>query len=385
MVLAKCTLRPRPAPVLQLSTVFNGKRVKSVINGAETTYFVGAHYEVTGSSVTKYYFAGAQRIAMKKDGALNFLLGDHLGSTSLVVDATGNVVSEMKYKAWGEVRYASGTTPTDYTYTGQYSYANDFGLLFYNARWYDPSLGRFNQPDTIVPGGIQGYDRYAYANNNPVRYTDPTGHDVDCGIGDSYCNEARREYYYSWRQYADSSFKIYLKARDAYEFYYKHPDIALNDMFEDNSEPGYGWDSADSYTLASIYSENVKHQLFNPVSDQFLVWEMDKLNARRNAGESVDPKEWAAVAAALFITFGPDGGSGGGGGGDVKLSGSYLRKLEKRILADGYQSIEDFKIPHGVGAGGYELYVKPNGDIVVKPSSGIGPGESTGYNIYDLP
>jgi len=47
--------------------------------------------------------------------------------------------------------------------------------MYYNARWYDPSLGRFAQADAIVPGGVQGYDRYAYVNNDPVRYTDPSG------------------------------------------------------------------------------------------------------------------------------------------------------------------------------------------------------------------
>lgn len=58
---------------------------------------------------------------MKKDGVLNFIIGDHLGSTSLVTDAAGNVVSEMRYKAWGEVRHASGSESTKYQYTGQYS------------------------------------------------------------------------------------------------------------------------------------------------------------------------------------------------------------------------------------------------------------------------
>ena len=48
--------------------------------------------------------------------------------------------------------------------------------MFYNARWYDSQLGRFAQADSIVSGGVQGYDRYAYVNNNPVRYTDLTGH-----------------------------------------------------------------------------------------------------------------------------------------------------------------------------------------------------------------
>jgi RHS repeat-associated protein len=143
---------------------------------------------VTGGVVTKYYYAGSQRIAMRDNGTLFFLLGDHLGSTSLVTFGNGNVVSETRYKAWGEVRYASGTTPTDYTYTGQMSYTEQFGLMFYNARWYDPYLNHFTQPDSIVPDpyNSQSYDRYAYALNNPIRYNDPTGHDVDCGIGNGY-------------------------------------------------------------------------------------------------------------------------------------------------------------------------------------------------------
>jgi RHS repeat-associated protein len=150
--------------------------------GSTTTYFIGNYYEITGSEITKYYYAGSQRVAMRKNGNLNFILTDHLGSTSLVTDANGTVINETKYKAWGELRYSSGTNPTDYTYTGQYSYTDDFGLMFYNARWYDSSLSRFAQADTIVPlqtQGVQAWDRYAYANNNPVSYTDPTGHNID--------------------------------------------------------------------------------------------------------------------------------------------------------------------------------------------------------------
>jgi RHS repeat-associated protein len=179
------TVTSTPIPAVFANAEFtydgDGKRVKSVMTmttSVATTYFVGTHYEVTGSTVTKYYYAGSQRIAMRKDGTLNFIVGDHLGSTSLVTDASGNVLSEMRYKAWGEVRHESGSMSTQYQYTGQYSYASDFGLHFYNARWYDSSLSRFAQADTIVPStqGVQGYDRYAYTNNNPVRYTDPTGH-----------------------------------------------------------------------------------------------------------------------------------------------------------------------------------------------------------------
>lgn len=56
-------------------------------------------------------------------------------------------------------------------------------MYFYNARWYDSALGRFAQADTIVPGGVQGLDRYAYVNNNAVRYTDPSGHRCVGGSG----------------------------------------------------------------------------------------------------------------------------------------------------------------------------------------------------------
>jgi RHS repeat-associated protein len=84
------------------------------------------------------------------------------------------------------VRYAAGSTPTDYTYTGQYSHTADFGLMYYNARLYDPYLNRFAQADTIIPGpgNSQAWDRYSYSFNNPVRYADPSGHfiveTIDC-------------------------------------------------------------------------------------------------------------------------------------------------------------------------------------------------------------
>ncbi len=66
--------------------------------------------------------------------------------------------------------------PTARRYTGQRLDAAT-GLYFYNARYYDPGLARFTQPDTIVPdpGDPQSLNRYSYAGNNPLRYTDPSG------------------------------------------------------------------------------------------------------------------------------------------------------------------------------------------------------------------
>src|SRR5258706_905371 len=185
----------------------DGQMVKAVKNDV-TMLYVGAHYEVinpgAGQTVSKYYFAGGARVAMRKyvipqSMALEYTLGDQLGSTSITTDANGVKVSEMRYKPWGEVRYTwtdpnLNTTPayqlSDYTFTGQRSYSADFGLMYYNARWYDSSLGRFAQADTVVPGGVQGYDRYAYTGNNPINYTDPTGHNACDKIPDGASKDA---------------------------------------------------------------------------------------------------------------------------------------------------------------------------------------------------
>ena len=166
----------------------DGRQVKSVVNSV-TTLFVGAHYQVEGELTTKYYLAGGQRIAMRTpNNSVSYLLTDHLGSTSLTTNSTGVVTSELRYSPWGETRYTSGTSPTNYRFTGQRQEAS-FGLYFYNARWYDNYLNHMTQPDTIVPTsaqGVQAYDRYAYSNNNPLKYADPSGHMAEQGDGGDY-------------------------------------------------------------------------------------------------------------------------------------------------------------------------------------------------------
>jgi YD repeat-containing protein len=89
----------------------DGKRVQSTINNV-TTKFIGSHYEIEGTTVRKYYFAGSTRIAMRTGtDAPVYFLQDHLGSTSITTDSSGDWEAEMMYKAWGEVRYSNGTTP----------------------------------------------------------------------------------------------------------------------------------------------------------------------------------------------------------------------------------------------------------------------------------
>ena len=107
-----------------------------------------------------------------------WLLGDHLGSTSVAANTNGSLLSRQGYLPWGELRFAEGSLPGRYQFTGQASYEAEFGLYYFKARWYDPHLGRFSQPDTNVPDRYhpEGLDRYAYVVNNPILYTDSSGH-----------------------------------------------------------------------------------------------------------------------------------------------------------------------------------------------------------------
>jgi RHS repeat-associated protein len=159
----------------------DGNRVKGTV-GSTTTVYIGNYFEWTGSTMKKYYYQGSFRVAMRTGtSSPQYLLSDHLGSTEFTLSSSGTKQAELRYKAWGETRYTYGSTPTTFRYTGQRqesSLGGVEGLYYYGARWYDSSLGRFNQADTIVPDPYNplDWDRYSYVRNNPVRYTDPSGH-----------------------------------------------------------------------------------------------------------------------------------------------------------------------------------------------------------------
>ena len=119
-------------------------------------------------------------MALRNGNGVQYLFGDHLGSTSIVADSTGSLLAEQRYTAWGEERFTSGTLATAYQYTGQRKDSST-NLYWHGTRWYDPSLGRFIQPDQIIPETFNplAYDRYQYVYSNPIRYTDSSGHCID--------------------------------------------------------------------------------------------------------------------------------------------------------------------------------------------------------------
>jgi len=157
----------------------DGNRVKTIqtVSGiTTTTNLIGRNYEwVSSSNQKRYYYAGSDRIALgTSTNLITYIFSDHLGSTVAIRNPLGSIY-RTGYYPFGEERFVNNSTP--YQFTGQRKEAA-IGLYDYQARFYDSSLGRFVQADTIVPGlgDAQAWDRYAYVQNNPIRYTDPSGY-----------------------------------------------------------------------------------------------------------------------------------------------------------------------------------------------------------------
>jgi RHS repeat-associated protein len=163
----------------------NGTRVKKAYGGMTRVYIDKLYDSYDGDS-NNYIYAGNTRIALhwtnvptQQDGTV-YYHPDHLGSTSIVTDDYGNKVEDIFYYSFGETRQDTGSGNLMHKYTGQ-ELDYETNLYNYGARLYDPEIGRFISPDSIVPDftNPQSLNRYAYTVNNPMRYNDPTGHDYE--------------------------------------------------------------------------------------------------------------------------------------------------------------------------------------------------------------
>ena len=116
------------------------------------------------------------------DGVVAYLHTDQLGSVRMVTDddpdADGSMVAkETTYRPFGEaVDFAVSLTPPETKgFIGE-RFDADAGLQYLNARYYDPKLAMFIQPDwfEVTKAGV-GTNRYAYSFNDPVNASDPGG------------------------------------------------------------------------------------------------------------------------------------------------------------------------------------------------------------------
>jgi RHS repeat-associated protein len=152
-------------------------RVRRKTGNTYTYYHSGGTeytHDGTTGTFTYYHQIDGKTVAFTVNGDTTWMYSDQVSSTSMTRTDAG-LNSIQRYTPWGETR-TSGSLTTDHTFTGQVE-DQSTALSFYNARYYDPTVGRFASPDKIIPspGNGQSYNRYAYVNNNPVLLNDPTG------------------------------------------------------------------------------------------------------------------------------------------------------------------------------------------------------------------
>ena len=96
---------------------------------------------------------------------------DNLGSTRSLVEYDGDIASTYSYDSYGNVTVLVGNiSDTRYLFTCQ-EYDSSTGLYYYDARWYDPTLGKFISEDPISFFGGDT-NLYRYVGNNSLNYTD---------------------------------------------------------------------------------------------------------------------------------------------------------------------------------------------------------------------
>lgn len=161
------------------------RKSKTVYTGGSpvTTYF---HWDIFGNLVND----GTHHYIYNPGGSL---IGMHFGSTPYyfhknlrgdvvsVTDLNSNVASQYHYDPWGKIISSSGAQNQPFRYAGYY-YDEETGLYYCKSRYYSPTLGRFLTKDShgfIQHGDPQTLNLYAYCGNNPVNFTDPTGHWMD--------------------------------------------------------------------------------------------------------------------------------------------------------------------------------------------------------------
>ena len=198
---------------LNLYYGYDHERRRTVYSEGSTTktkiFVPGGYEKITEGSTTKEFHyistpAGITSV-MEKTGTTEnmfYIHPDYLGSVHLVTNASGSAVQELSYDAWGRQRNA-----TDWTYNGTlpepkfergytfHEQLTEFDLINMNGRIYDPFIARFMSPDPFTqdPGNLQGYNRYSYVLNNPMKYVDPSGYktvslELQCIINDLMSN-----------------------------------------------------------------------------------------------------------------------------------------------------------------------------------------------------
>jgi RHS repeat-associated protein len=166
---------------------YSGGYEKTINTVSGVTTIQEVHYIGCGNGVTVAY------VIEGTTSAYHYLHTDYLGSILAVSSPSGTLEYEQNFDAWGRDR-----NPADWSYTGSatprpswlyrgftgHEHLREFTLINMNARMYDTETGRMLAVDNYVldAHNSQDYNRYSYARNNPLKFTDPDGEFVVAAV-----------------------------------------------------------------------------------------------------------------------------------------------------------------------------------------------------------
>lgn len=183
----------RPLLSIEVATGIGGQKKEQFLlkDGAvfEKRIYVNSMYTIVeqeGKSVHINYIMGpgglvaAQTITNQREPKLHYFLRDRLGSIRKIVHLSSGKVSSFDYDPWGKITEGINlmeVLPFKLGFTG-HEHLTQFELIDMVGRLYNPNLGRFISADPFVqaPSNWLSYNRYAYAFNSPLHFTDPSGY-----------------------------------------------------------------------------------------------------------------------------------------------------------------------------------------------------------------
>ena len=161
---------------------FQGRRAVRRSSSGTETIWADLHLEYHDGVPMQWITFGKKRIFALVNAGGVFLHADVQGTPTLYTDLTGHEVRRLAFGPYGTLRFDStgSAVPDSLRDTARLSgqpFDVETGLLCLGRRFYDPRIGRFLSADRAVPGvyTLDGWNRYTYARNNPLRYMDPSG------------------------------------------------------------------------------------------------------------------------------------------------------------------------------------------------------------------
>jgi len=155
-----------------------GDRLRQTVNGTPTSYTLDLARSLTQvlSDGTNAYLYGNDRLGEEQPGGWQYYLGDALGSVRQLADASVNVTLTRSYEPFGDPLSSAGAGTTNYNFTGEQRDAT--GLIYLRARYYGSPYGRFLSRDVWEgdPNQPMSFNAWLYANADPIRHADPSGH-----------------------------------------------------------------------------------------------------------------------------------------------------------------------------------------------------------------